>query len=277
MERVLQVHYKGIIMKVFMMTDLEGVAGVVSFEDQAYEDGKYYEESKRLLTGEVNAAVEGLLEAGVDEIIVRDGHGAGGINFEMLHPAVKLIHGQTWGLKEQMLAIMRSCDVGIMIGQHAMAGVADGNLNHTQNSREITEYRLNGKPIGEIAQFAYEMGALGLPVIYLSGDSAACREAEELIPGIITTSVKEGIARNAALCLSATVAREKICNDVKNAIEKQNEQKLAPLMLSGPYCMDITCTNTTSTDMRSAAPHCKRISDLTFRVESDNILDVLYG
>ena len=264
-------------MKVFMMTDLEGVAGVVSFEDQTYADGKYYEESKRLLTGEVNAAVEGLLEAGVEEVIVRDGHGSGAINFEMLHPAAKLIHGQTWGLTEQIQAIMSSCDCGIMIGQHAMAGVADGNLNHTQNSREITEYRLNGNPIGEIAQFAYEIGVLGLPMIYLSGDLAACKEAEELIPEIITTSVKEGLARNAAMCLSATAAKDKIRNGIKNAIEKHNKQNIIPLTLAGPYCMEITCTNTRSADARSIPPHCTRISDLTLKIESDNILNVLYG
>ena len=34
-----------------------------------------------------------------------------------------------------------------MIGQHAMAGVLDGNLHHTQNSRAVESYTLNGRPI----------------------------------------------------------------------------------------------------------------------------------
>ena len=69
-------------MKILMVTDMEGVAGVVSFVDQSYPDGRYYDAGKRLVTGEVNAAVDGLLDAGVEETLVWDGHGAGGIDFE---------------------------------------------------------------------------------------------------------------------------------------------------------------------------------------------------
>ena len=64
---------------VYMMTDLEGVAGVVSFEDQAFASGRYYDQAKRLVTAEVNAAVEGLLDAGIEDVLICDGHGAGGM------------------------------------------------------------------------------------------------------------------------------------------------------------------------------------------------------
>ena len=70
-------------MKVVMMTDIEGVAGVVTFEKDSYASGKYYEDAKRLLTAEVNAAVEGLLAAGVEDVLVLDMHGPGGICFEI--------------------------------------------------------------------------------------------------------------------------------------------------------------------------------------------------
>ena len=59
-------------MKVILMTDIEGVAGVVSFEADSYPTGKYYEAAKRLLTAEVNAAVEGLVAAGADDVLVLD-------------------------------------------------------------------------------------------------------------------------------------------------------------------------------------------------------------
>ena len=70
------------MMKLYIMTDIEGVAGVFSFEMHAYPEGKYFEYARRLLTAEVNAAVEGALAAGVIDILVVDGHGAGGINYE---------------------------------------------------------------------------------------------------------------------------------------------------------------------------------------------------
>ena len=57
-------------MKVFMVTDMEGVAGVVSFSQQSFPDGKYYDEAKKLETAEVNAAVDGLLDAGVTDVLV---------------------------------------------------------------------------------------------------------------------------------------------------------------------------------------------------------------
>ena len=103
----------------------------------------------------------------------------------------------------------------VMIGQHAMAGTLTGNQNHTQsephqNSRAIDYYKLNGRPIGETAQIALYFGALGLPLIFLSGDADACREAEELVPGIGTAAVKEGVGRGAAISLSAVAARRLI-------------------------------------------------------------------
>ncbi|HEG43903.1 MAG TPA: hypothetical protein ENH94_07645 [Phycisphaerales bacterium] len=60
---------------VYIMTDLEGVSGVVSFENHVHEGGKYCDQARELLTNEVNAAVAGLLEENVEQIIVADGHG----------------------------------------------------------------------------------------------------------------------------------------------------------------------------------------------------------
>lgn len=54
--------------------------------------GRSYENAKKLLTAEINAAVEGMLEMGVDDILVCDGHGPGAVVFEELHSAAKLLH-----------------------------------------------------------------------------------------------------------------------------------------------------------------------------------------
>ena len=190
-------------MKVVIGTDVEGVAGVVDFETQASAAGKYYEETKQLLTAEVNAAVDALLEEGIDDIIVNDGHGPGGIHFPSLHPAAKLAHGRPLAPRYLRNEVYREYDVTMMIGQHAMMGVQDANLNHTQQSRIIEWYKLNGQLIGEIAQWSLMMGALGLPMIFLSGDGAACREAENLIPGITTAAVKKGLFDEALMAVAS--------------------------------------------------------------------------
>ena len=194
-------------MKVFMVTDMEGVAGVVSFTDQSYPDGRYYDAGKRLVTGEVNAAVDGLLEAGVEAVLVWDGHGAGGIDFEALHPEALLLHGRPSPPWSRLQEVIRRYDAFVIVGQHAMAGVVTSNQNHTQDSRTVDAYRLNGKLIGEIGQLALFMGGLGLPLLFLSGEQDACREAKELVPEIATVAVKEGLGRGSAISLSAQAAR----------------------------------------------------------------------
>ena len=47
-------------MRVYIETDLEGVAGVRNFEDWASPGGRYYDLARELLTLEINAAIEGL-------------------------------------------------------------------------------------------------------------------------------------------------------------------------------------------------------------------------
>ena len=263
-------------MKVYICTDLEGVAGVVTFDVQAYPDGKYYEAAKKLLTAEVNAAIEGMVEMGVDDVLIIDGHGPGAMVFEDLHPAAKLIHGRPPAPYTEQNKVIEKYDVCIMIGQHAMAGVATANMNHTQNSRGIDYYKLNGKPIGEIAQFSLYQGALGLPMIFLSGDDAACREAEELIPGITTASVKHGLGRSSAISLSAPQAHTRIREGIKKALKQQQENPLAPLTWPGPYVLEKRFFHTDLADRFAVTPGAERVDSQTVRFHSDNIMDIIY-
>ena len=264
------------ITKIILMTDLEGVAGVVSFADQGYPDGKYYEAAKKLLTAEVNAAVEGLLAVGVEDVLVIDGHGPGGITFEDLHPAAKLLHGRPLAPVAARIAVIKQYDVCGIIGQHAMAGVANGNLAHTQSSRAIDAYTLNGRPIGEIAQFALFYGGLGLPMIFLSGDDAACREAEALIPGLTTVAVKQSLSRQSAISLSAPEARRRIREGIQRAIEHQRANPLPPLRWASPYVLEKRYFHTDAADRAATQPGAERVDGQTVRFTGDDILDIIY-
>jgi D-amino peptidase len=263
-------------MKVLMMTDLEGVAGVVSFEEQTYPTAKHYEAAKKLLTAEVNAAAEGMIATGVEDILVIDAHGPGGIVFEDLHPAARLEHGRPLGPREKRHAVYRDYDVAMMIGQHAMAGATEANLNHTQNSRAVDAYALNGKPIGEIAQFALCMGGLGLPVIFLSGDDAACREARALIPGITTAAVKQGMGRNSAISLSKEESRRRIQEGVRKALQHHRAKPLRPLAWKGPFVLEKRFFHTDQADLAAAAPDAERVDNQTVRFRSRDIVKIAY-
>lgn len=266
-------------MKAFICTDLEGVAGVVSFADQTYPGGKYVEQSNRLLTAEVSACVQGLREAGVADVLVLDGHGPGAIVFEELHPDARLIHGRP--LHPIWRTLLEGCDIALLVGQHAMAGVPDGNLNHTQNSRGVTSIAMNGRLIGETGQFALLAGSYGVPVIFLSGDEAGCREATELIPGITTVAVKQGLGRNSAISIGAVRAREMIREGAARAVERHRASPVAPLRWPGPYVLEKRYFSTDLTESyRDAArfdPSIEIVDPLTVRIRKNDIRAIVYA
>ena len=102
----------------------------------------------------MNAAVEGALAAGVTDVLVDDGHGPWGLHYETLHPAARIFQGGPRGPAQKQGKVYREYNWTSLVGQHAMEGTADGNLNYTQSSRTVEYYKLNGKYIGEIAQWA---------------------------------------------------------------------------------------------------------------------------
>jgi len=88
-------------MRVLIMSDMEGVSGIVVWE-QVNGGAPLYEEGRRLYTQEINAAVRGAKAAGATEIVVVDCHGAGGgwtfnsLLPELLHPDCEWVAHHAW-------------------------------------------------------------------------------------------------------------------------------------------------------------------------------------
>ncbi len=216
------------------MTDLEGVAGVVQWEERKDESRwniRMREQKARLLTAEVNAAVEGALEGGATEILVDDAHGgAYTINFEDLHERARVLHGRE---RPRIMAGMDESFAGMLfVGAHAMARTRGAVLYHTM-SRETREIRINGRPIGEIGIFAFVAGAFGVPALMVTGDTLACREAAALIPGVVTVTVKEGLSRYASICQSAKTSRRMIREGARDAVRRRAAVK--PVVFQPPF------------------------------------------
>lgn len=262
--------------RIFVQTDIEGCAGIVSHADQSYSTGRYNDQAKRLATAELNAAIEGFLEAGVEDVLVSDGHGSGGIWFEDLHPAARLIHGRPSAPRSVVTPIVDEYEAMAIVGQHAMAGVPTSNQNHTQSSTEIDWIKLNGAFIGEIAQGALFRGAAGMPLIFLSGEEDACKEAEALVPGIVTANVKKGLSRNAAISLAAQAARDLIRRQAKLAVEQHRRSPLQPVVWPGPYVLEKRFFQTDRADTMAAQPGVERVDGKTVRVRGDDIREVIY-
>ena len=175
-------------MRIFMMTDQEGVAGVVDWD---WADANV-DQAKRLLTLEVNAAAEGFFEAGAASILVVDGHGQGGINPELLDERVEFLRG--WGKRPSWpLHLDEGFDFLAFVGQHAKAGTEYGHLTHTQSVRYV-DLAINGVSIGEFGQLVLCASELGVRAIFGAGDLAFTKEAEGFVPGIETVWVKRGLS-----------------------------------------------------------------------------------
>src|SRR3954466_2007940 len=188
---------------IFLITDAEGVGGVCR-QDQTEPTNQ---EMRQLLTGEINAAVEGFLAGGADEVVVWDGHdGSQTLSTLTIHPKARLVMG---ALGASMMMERRFAAVAY-VGQNSKANSRGGIMAHSYSSLGIQNMLLNGKPVGKIDVIAAMAGHFGTPVIMLSGDKAAADELHEIVPGAELAVVKEGIGRHTCISLSAPAAREAI-------------------------------------------------------------------
>ena len=176
-------------MRIYLMTDLEGVAGVQNFQEWTGPGTPYYPLARQLLTREVSAAVEGFFAGGATSVLVADGHGPGALDIVDLDPRVEFLRGwpQSWplGLEEG------GYDAIAWVGQHAKSRTPCSNMAHTQGCRYL-ELSINGIAIGELGQLALCASQLGVRSIFAAGELALTHEAEALVPGIETVSVKRG-------------------------------------------------------------------------------------
>src|ERR671916_58005 len=189
-------------MRVLIMTDMEGVSGIVVWE-QVNGGAPLYEECRRLYTEEINAAVRGAKAAGATEIVVVDCHGAGqGWNFnslvpELLDPECEWVSHHPWSRYTEMFHT--GCDVALMIAMHAKAGTPDGVMCHTISTTTWRNLYFNETCVGEFGINAALCGHYGCPVTLITGDEATCREGKELVgDGLHAVAVKKGLSRYSA-------------------------------------------------------------------------------
>ncbi len=228
------------IRAVYMMTDLEGVAGVDDWDPRHRDYGNQargvFERSamQRLLTGEVNAAAGGLFEAGVKEVLINDAHGAGRtILPEELIPGVRVARGTD---RPNWLAGFGSqFDALVQIGMHAMAFTPEACLAHTMSKGK--KYRANGREVGEMQMAAYLAGHYGVPWIFTSGESHACEESEAWVPGIVTAPVKEGLSETCAVHMCPLDARDLIRARIQEAVAKAHD--IEALTMAGKVTLEI--------------------------------------
>ncbi len=257
-------------LKVFISVDMEGVAGVIHWEDVS-RSGKDYSLFRRLMTDETNAAVEGALEAGATEILVRDSHGsARNILPDRLQHDAKLLRDWSGGPLSMMEGIDETFDAVIFIGYHAREGTPDAVLKHTMTGR--IDVFINGKNMPEAGINGAIAGYFNVPVVMVAGDLAFTQQAQELFPGVECASVKEGIGK-AAKMLHPKKAQEII--KMKTKVALANIKKFKPLKLKTPITMEIRYKDENDAARVSWFPGAKRTGERTVAYTHNDFMEVL--
>jgi len=249
---------------------MEGISGIVRSE-QVSGAGSEYEEARRLLTKDINAAVEGALRGGATEVVVNDLHGArGGCNLipDELHPEAKYIWGHA---RYRHPPLENRFDCAFLIGYHAMAGSDKGVLSHTMSSRSIYRIQVNGIDVGEIAIDSAILGSFDIPVVLVTGCSEAVKEAKRFLgDDIEVVAVKEALGRFDAICLAPTKAHQLIREAAERAVRKAKSIK--PFKFKSPVEVIIEYFHSNFADSLSRLPNAERISPRAVKITADDFL-----
>ena len=258
-------------MKVFIITDIEGVSGVNGRNAENVGNKIINPDvACRLITEEVNALAEGLAEAGATEVHVWDGHGgSNSISIEHLHPAADLF--VSGGDMAPVTYIDSSYDAAVQLGAHAMMGVTDGFLHHTFNSHAVVNMWLNGAPVGEIGIVGLQCAYFGVPTILVSGDSAACREAKDFFGKVETVETKKAFGRYTVQNYNPARVHGMLKESAEKALLEKNKFPLKKVNAPFELKIQLMCPNMADNYEKAGA---ERVNHTTIVLKSDDFLDV---
>jgi D-amino peptidase len=252
-------------MNIYISADIEGIGCVVRSEHSSVQ-GREYAFARRQMTAEVNAAVEGAFAAGATEVVVADAHNVG-LNLlpDELDERIRLVMGSP-----RPFSMMQGVDLGfdavLFVGYHGMSRTPDSNIVHIFSGR-AARLTINGVDIGEIGLNALLAGYYNTPVVLVTGDEHACREAEALMPGVTTAAVKKAIGSYAGLCLHPRKCVELIAAAAEESL--RNRDRCLPLVLPGEGAsMELECTTASTADRVARIPRTERVSGTVIRYQA---------
>lgn len=258
-------------MRIYISSDIEGVAGVVA-PLHGQPGNPEYERARRLMTDEVSAAIDGAFAGGATEVLVNDAHGPM-LNLlpDLLDPRAELILGKPKPVN--MCAGLDRDHAGVFfLGYHAGAG-QPGVLSHTTSGSAFRAIRLNGRDCAEATLYGAYAGSLGVPVLLLSGDDAMAEQCAPLFPGAEVAVVKRALGQRSARALSPARARDLIRDAASRAVRRARE--IAPFRVAPPYRLELDLTSPALGDLAGAIPVAERVGPARVAFAADTMTAVL--
>jgi D-amino peptidase len=270
--------------KIFVHWDMEGASGIFTREQAWYWEQGVREnvanDARQLFTSDVNSLSAAALEAGVSDLIVCDTHHGGGnlIQEKVLsdHRIKYLYHsvGSEDGKRRWMPGLDQSV-AGLMLpGHHAKAGTDQSFMPHTW-SREWLDFKINGQSVGEIGIETCYAGHWDIPLIFVQGDEAACKEAEAQFPGVVTAVVKRAMGPELAGGVEPEAARRDTARKVAEAIEKARSGKLRPFKPTLPMTVEVRMRTMDGASKIASRQGVVRLDDHTVEARVGRQCDVV--
>ena len=257
-------------MRVYISADMEGVAGIVndSFTDSK---GQNYHRGCKLQTEEVNACIQGALEAGADQVLVNDSHGAmTNIIVENIDNKAELITGAPKPLG-MMEGVADGIDAAFFTGYHSGQKQA-GVLSHTYNY-SVAELKVNGISMGETGINALVAGYYNVPVALVSGDDRVTEEAANLLgTNVVTAAIKTSLSRTSAKTLTPLKAQELLREKSKKAILGINQLK--PWTMTPPYNLELSFNDRGMAEKARLLPGAELAANSTLMYQTEDIREL---
>lgn len=257
------------MVKVFLLMDIEGVAGVVHGEEGSKGNAEY-ERARRLMTAEASAVVAGVFEADpAAEVSVVDSHGPyRNIIPEELDERATLSRGKPrhFGMMD---GIDGGYDLAIFVGVHGSAGAGSSVLSHTFTGH-LLDVKINGTSYGELGLNAAMAGAYGVPVVMVAGDQIVAQDTRDLLgDDVLFVQVKESRSHSAAESVHPNVSRKLLFDAASRAIgEKPSVQ---PLQVELPVSVEVMFDRPVYADLAAMLDGAERVDGRTIRYEREDM------
>jgi D-amino peptidase len=264
-------------MKVFLSVDMEGISGLVRWQD-VVTSGIDYERNRLVMTHETNAAIEGAFAAGASEVFVEENHGVEdlcNLRMDEIDPRCRVVRGAGRPGATTMAALDAATGVVLLVGHHACAGSRPGIMAHTVSYGSFRAVRIAGSDCGESEIFAIRAGELGVPVGMIAGDQVVCEQLRKRCPWAEAVQVKRALSNQAADVIPPRRARELVRAGAEAAVARAAKGELPPYTSEpAPYAIEVELREPVGDDMRAnldTLPEFAIVSPTTIRTTADDM------
>ncbi|HEY9084970.1 MAG TPA: M55 family metallopeptidase [Candidatus Tyrphobacter sp.] len=256
-------------MKLYVSSDMEGVAGVSAWQQvDARTPHPEYAIFRRTYTQEVRAAIEGARDAGAGDVVVNDSHGPmRNLLLDELPSDIRVIFGN-----RKPYTMVQDADRGFdgafFVGYHGGAGDADAVLCHTYTPSVVYEARINGVPCSEATINAGLLGYYGVPLLLVTGDRTTVEGVQAQMPWVRGAVVKESIGSFAADSISPPAAQRLIREAAREAISHAKDAK--PYLFKAPIALEMGLVTAAQADLVATIPGFERTGGRGVRFVNDD-------